>query len=201
MLWAEQGGRAPCWSCWHSDEPCIPAPCCHMLAPHAPAQAQQRAELAAQAQAEVAEVGRQRGALDQPEAEPDGRHQQHLQSRRRAWHEEGCWVTCGRVARQARRGAAHADAGRWLCRAVRPGGRRHPHTGGTVRHHQQHTPAHARPLTTPAASNPAVLVAPWPLRSIAQMAATPVARLSTSDTPISSGPCWDMETCGMSRKG
>ncbi len=49
---------------------------------NAPALAQQRAELAAQAQAEVAEVGGQRGALAQPHHKPDGRDQQDLCSGR-----------------------------------------------------------------------------------------------------------------------
>lgn len=51
------------------------------------------------------------------------------------------------------------------------------------------TDAHSLQLTTPAASKPAVSVAPWPLRSMAHTAATLVARLSTSETPMSSGPC------------
>lgn len=48
-------------------------------------------------------------------------------------------------------------------------------------------------LTTPAASKPAKSVAPWPFLSMAHTAATLVARLSTSETPMSRGPCWDME--------
>lgn len=48
---------------------------------HAPALAQQRGDLAPQAQAEVAEVGGQRGALAQPHHKPDGGDEQNLRGR------------------------------------------------------------------------------------------------------------------------